>query len=65
MKDNLPTQTDIIATHPLFGPDSLKDSGSVMTMESVRNNFERYDFGKTILKVKILPLKKFQLKSMT
>ena len=46
MKDNLPAQIDIIATHPLFGPDSLKDSGSVMTMESVRNNFERYDFWK-------------------
>ena len=50
MKDNLPTQTDIIATHPLFGPDSLKDSGSVMTMESVRNNFERYDFWKNYFK---------------
>ena len=46
MIDNLPAQTDIIATHPLFGPDSLKDSGSVMTMEPVRNNFERYDFWK-------------------
>ena len=46
MIDNLPEQTDIIATHPLFGPDSLKDSGSIMTMESVRNTFERYDFWK-------------------
>ena len=46
MLDNLSNETDIIATHPLFGPDSLKDSGSVMTMESVRNNFERYDFWK-------------------
>ena len=34
MLDNLSNETDIIATHPLFGPDSLKDSGSVMTMES-------------------------------
>ena len=25
MLDNLPVETDIIATHPLFGPDSLKD----------------------------------------
>ena len=32
MLDNLSNETDIIATHPLFGPDSLKDSGSVMTM---------------------------------
>ena len=46
MLDNLSNETDIIATHPLFGRDSLKDSGSVMTMESVRNTFGRYDFWK-------------------
>ncbi len=46
MINKLPMETDIIATHPLFGPDSLKDSGSVMTMESVRNSFDRYDFWK-------------------
>ena len=46
MLDNLSNETDIIATHPLFGPDSLKDSGSVMTKESVRNTFGRYDFWK-------------------
>ena len=46
MLNNLSTGTDIIATHPLFGPDSLKDSGSVMTMESVRNTFGRYDVWK-------------------
>ena len=46
MLDNLSNETDIIATHPLFGPDSLKDSGSVMTMEPVRNTFGRYDFWK-------------------
>jgi prephenate dehydrogenase len=46
MIDNLPEKTDIIATHPLFGPDSLKDSGSVMTMEAVRNSFKRYNFWK-------------------
>ena len=49
MLDNLSNETDIIATHPLFGPDSLKDSGSVMTMESVRNTFGRYDFWKNYL----------------
>jgi len=43
---NIPSDVDIIATHPLFGPDSLKDSGSVMTMESVRDSFDRYDFWK-------------------
>ena len=46
MIDNLPEKIDIIATHPLFGPDSLKDSGSVMTMEAVRDSFERYNFWK-------------------
>ena len=46
MIDNLPQKTDIIATHPLCGPDSLKDSGSVMTMEAVRNSFKRYNFWK-------------------
>ena len=46
MLDNLSNETDIIATHPLFGPDSLKDRGSLMTMESVRNTFGRYDFWK-------------------
>ena len=46
MIDNLPLETDIIATHPLFGPDSLKDSGSVMTMEAVRDSSERYNFWK-------------------
>ena len=46
MLDKLSIQRDIIATHPLFGPHSLKDSGSVMTMESVRNTFGRYDFWK-------------------
>ena len=46
MIDNLPVETDIIATHPLFGPDSLKDSGSVMTMEAVRDSSKRYNFWK-------------------
>jgi len=46
MIDNLPVEADIIATHPLFGPDSLKDSGSVMTMEAVRDSSERYNFWK-------------------
>ena len=46
MTANIPSDVDIIATHPLFGPDSLKDSGSVMTMESVRDSYDRYDFWK-------------------
>ncbi len=46
MTENLSSDVDIIATHPLFGPDSLKDSGSVMTMESVRDLYGRYEFWK-------------------
>ena len=49
MIDNLPEKIDIIATHPLFGPDSLKDSGSVMTMEAVKDSFERYNFSKNYI----------------
>jgi prephenate dehydrogenase len=46
MIENLSSEIDIIATHPLFGPDSLKDSGSVMTMESVRDLHGRFEFWK-------------------
>ena len=46
MIQNLSAEIDIIATHPLFGPDSLKDSGSVMTMESVRDSYARFEFWK-------------------
>lgn len=46
MTQNLSAEIDIIATHPLFGPDSLKDSGSVMTMESVRDSCGRFEFWK-------------------
>ena len=46
MIQNLSAEIDIIATHPLFGPDSLKDSGSVMTMESVRDSYGRFEFWK-------------------
>jgi prephenate dehydrogenase len=50
MIENLSSQIDIIATHPLFGPDSLKDSGSVMTMESVRDLHGRFEFWKNYFK---------------
>lgn len=46
MTQNLSAEIDIIATHPLFGPDSLKDSGSVMTMELVRDSYGRFEFWK-------------------
>ena len=59
MLDNLSNETDIIATHPLFGPDSLKDSGSVMTMESVRNTFGRYDFWKNYFESQNIIIEEF------
>ena len=46
MLEHLPEQIDIIATHPLFGPDSLQERGSVMTMEKVRDTHDRYEFWK-------------------
>ena len=42
MLDHLPNETDIIATHPLFGPDSLQERGSIMMMEKVRDTHDRY-----------------------
>jgi prephenate dehydrogenase len=55
MIENLSSEIDIIATHPLFGPDSLKDRGSVMTMESVSETYMvDLNFGKIILIAKIL-----------
>ena len=47
MLDHLPNETDIIATHPLFGPDSLQERGSVMMMEKVRDTYDRYEFWKS------------------
>jgi prephenate dehydrogenase len=46
MLDHLPSEVDIIATHPLFGPDSLQERGSVMMMEKVRDIHDRYEFWK-------------------
>ena len=46
MLDYLPSEVDIIATHPLFGPDSLQERGSVMMMEKVRDIYDRYEFWK-------------------
>ena len=46
MLDHLPDEIDIIATHPLFGPDSFQERGSVMTREKVRDAYDRYEFWK-------------------
>ena len=47
MLDHLPNETDIVATHPLFGPDSLQERGSIMMMEKVRDTYDRYEFWKS------------------
>ncbi len=47
MKKYLPQHVDIIATHPLFGPDTLNEKNPLkMTMHSVRNQFGHYAFWK-------------------
>ena len=46
MLDHLPNEIDIIATHPLFGPDSLEERGSLMMMEKVQDTYDRYEFWK-------------------
>ena len=47
MIEHLSDEVDIIATHPLFGPDSFQERGSVMMMEKVRDQHGRYDFWKS------------------
>ena len=47
MVEHLSNEVDIIATHPLFGPDSFQERGSVMMMEKVRDQHSRYDFWKS------------------
>ena len=47
MVEHLSNEVDIIATHPLFGPDSFQERGSVMMMEKVRDQHDRYDFWKS------------------
>ena len=47
MLEHLSNEVDIIATHPLFGPDSFQERGSVMMMEKVRDQHDRYDFWKS------------------
>lgn len=47
MLEHLSDEVDIIATHPLFGPDSFQERGSVMMMEKVRDQHGRYDFWKS------------------
>ena len=47
MIEHLSNEVDIIATHPLFGPDSFQERGSVMMMEKVIDQHDRYDFWKS------------------
>lgn len=44
MKKVLPAEVDIIATHPLFGPDSYsKEQEFKIMMANIRNQYERYN----------------------
>lgn len=43
MREHLPEMIDIIATHPLFGPDSINSpEGLKIMMDSVRDNHGRF-----------------------
>lgn len=47
MKKFLPKNIDIIATHPMFGPDSIKiNSNLKMMMHKVRDQNQQYEFWK-------------------
>ena len=47
MLNLLPETVGIIATHPLFGPDSFNlNSNLKMMMHSTRDNYEKFDFWK-------------------
>lgn len=47
MLEILPENVDIIATHPLFGPDSItRPDGLKMMLHSVRNQHGKYEFWK-------------------
>lgn len=47
MQEFLPENIDIIATHPMFGPDSFKENCDLkMVMHKVRNNYQQYEFWK-------------------
>ena len=48
MQDNLPDFVDIIATHPLFGPDSFKTNHHKKIMlANIRDQYQRFEFWKT------------------
>ena len=47
MKNYLSNEIDIIATHPLFGPDSIHERKNLkIVMHSVRDTYSRYPFWK-------------------
>lgn len=48
MQDNLPDFVDIIATHPLFGPDSFKTNHHKKIMlANIRDHYQHFEFWKT------------------
>ncbi len=57
MKEILPEKIDIIATHPLFGPDSIKRPDRLkMMIYSVRNQYGEYDFWKNYFSEKSIKI---------
>ena len=47
METNLPDNVGIIATHPMFGPDSFRSNNRLkMMMNNTRDNYGKFDFWK-------------------
>lgn len=45
MQEHLPKNVDIIATHPMFGPDSIhQQRNPILVMHNIRNQHERYAY---------------------
>ncbi len=50
MQQYLPSNVDIIATHPLFGPDSVQQESLKWVLHSVRDQYQRFDAWQTYFK---------------
>lgn len=57
MQQHLPEHVDIIATHPLFGPDSVRHShvNNIM-LAKIRDQYHRFDFWRAFFVAKNLNL---------
>ncbi len=59
MEPHLPSSVGIVATHPLFGPDSLQKAQLKMMMHPARDTHDCYEFWKNYFsfkKIKILEM---------